>query len=463
MLSDKQKRNFLRMIIVTATSSNHFVSLLNFIDSFASHAQEKHKLIVYNLGLTSQEQAYLASKAADIGFKVRDFAYADHPDWFNVNINAGEYAWKPTIIHEVWQANKNTLLLWMDAGNLIHDNLQKMEEFLLLNHIYAANTYKQSTSLIHPKTLAFLKATAKQQRSAACIGFNTATLFVQNLIADFNKYAHIRECIAPTGSHRGNHGQDQAVFSILFWKVQEIYKFKVCNGYTTDMGFTIHNDVSCHVTALFTRVITDGWRVCLPDCVPPQWIKLLHLPQTESKQIVILTETDVRDIPLPFDTITHQPRACNFVGIFRIPGVTSPRNFALMKALACTLKTVSCNVCSPQDFVRTMPYLRFCLLENNSSPETAEFVRYASAYNVPLFMLQSEPIYLGNDQGVVIPNSRIDFNLICAKLDAFIQTLHLYKPRAAFCQLASPNVYIDKMSKIILAKMDNMQRQITLG
>jgi len=38
-----------------------------------------------------------------------------------------------------------------------------------------------------------------------------------------------RECIAPEGSDRSNHRQDQAVLTILYCKYQEKYKFSDIN------------------------------------------------------------------------------------------------------------------------------------------------------------------------------------------------------------------------------------------
>jgi hypothetical protein len=47
-----------------------------------------------------------------------------------------------------------------------------------------------------------------------------------------------KNCIAPNGSNRQNHRQDQAVFSILFYKYLNTSSFS--NNY---LGYTIHNDV----------------------------------------------------------------------------------------------------------------------------------------------------------------------------------------------------------------------------
>jgi hypothetical protein len=47
-----------------------------------------------------------------------------------------------------------------------------------------------------------------------------------------------RECIAPEGSDRSNHRQDQAVFTILYYKYQEKYNFIDIDYY---IDLKIHN------------------------------------------------------------------------------------------------------------------------------------------------------------------------------------------------------------------------------
>jgi len=54
--------------------------------------------------------------------------------------------------------------------------------------------------------------------NGAFIGFNTLNPGAKQLLNDWAKCAKNKSCIAPTGSSRENHRQDQAVLTILLWE-----------------------------------------------------------------------------------------------------------------------------------------------------------------------------------------------------------------------------------------------------
>ena len=76
------------------------------------------------------------------------------------------------------------------------------------------------------------------------MGFNTNTNFVRDLLIEFYNCSQIKECIAPYGSSRVNHRQDQAVFTILFYKYKYEYNFySPYTYYNKYIGHTIQNDI----------------------------------------------------------------------------------------------------------------------------------------------------------------------------------------------------------------------------
>jgi hypothetical protein len=84
----------------------------------------------------------------------------------------------------------------------------------------------------------------EHNRNAACMGFNTNTNFVRDLLIEFYNCSQIKECIAPYGSSRVNHRQDQAVFTILFYKYKYEYNFySPYTYYNKYIGHTIQNDI----------------------------------------------------------------------------------------------------------------------------------------------------------------------------------------------------------------------------
>jgi hypothetical protein len=234
------------MIIITGASDNHYLSLINMINSFVKY-NEKNYLIVYNLGLTDENWNNLKNKFNNYTFIIyKIFDYSKYPEWFNINIEAGQYAWKPTIIYNTFLEYDNEIILWMDAGNLIKNNLLELEKFITNNFIYSAISSGDIKKWTHPTTITYLKCSCLNMinRNAACLGFNTTVNSVKNFLLEFYNCSQIKECIAPDGSNRNNHRQDQAVFTILFYKYlsQNNIVYNHQNG-SQYIGYTIHNDV----------------------------------------------------------------------------------------------------------------------------------------------------------------------------------------------------------------------------
>ena len=138
----------------------------------------------------------------------------------------------------------------MDAGNLINNNLEPLENFIIQNHVYSAMSSGNIRQWTHPKTIEYLNCSNinEQNRNAACIGFNTKIYFVKSLLTEYYNCAQDKNCIAPEGSSRKNHRQDQSVFTILFYKYLNDKNVKYYNeGYWPNyLGYSIHNDVEPH-------------------------------------------------------------------------------------------------------------------------------------------------------------------------------------------------------------------------
>ena len=229
------------MYIITGASDNHYITLMNMIDSFIRY-NDRHKLIIYNLGVEESKWNHIKEKYNHHDFIFKVFDYSKYPEWFNINIEAGHYAWKPTIIYNTFLEYTDEIVVWMDAGNLINENLQKLESFLIDNYIYSATSSGTIKDWTHPSTIEYLNCTntGNENRNGACMGFNTKIDLVKDFITEFYNCAMDKNCIAPDGSSRRNHRQDQAVFTILFYK----YFSNTNSNY--HLCYSIHNDVEAH-------------------------------------------------------------------------------------------------------------------------------------------------------------------------------------------------------------------------
>ena len=236
------------MIIITGASDNHYLTLINMINSFIKY-NDNHKLIIYNLGLEEIKWNNIKEKYNNQNFIFKIFDYSKYPEWFNINIEAGQYAWKPTIIYNTFLEYKEEIIVWMDAGNLIYENLKKMEQFITENHIYSSISSGDIKKWTHPSTIQYMNCSNvyEENRNGACLGFDTKIDFVKDFIKEFYNCSQDKNCIAPEGSSRKNHRQDQAVFTILYYKYlknegKEIYK----NDWKNHLCYSIHNDIEPH-------------------------------------------------------------------------------------------------------------------------------------------------------------------------------------------------------------------------
>lgn len=244
------------MHLVTGASDNHYKSLINMILSFMKfHKNDPdYAIIVYNLGIEESKWTKLLNIFNRYSNFVSEvFDYSLYPEYVNININAGEYAWKPIIIYDVFNKYKD-VTVWMDAGNVIINRLDNITRLIKRDNIYSGYSGSKGDTInrwTHPKTIEYMGGFADgyditqcQSRNGACVGFNYNTNYVKKFVEEYRKYALIKECIAPEGSSRENHRQDQSIFSIMFYKYYLTHQFNFStdsNDYYVD--YKIQNDV----------------------------------------------------------------------------------------------------------------------------------------------------------------------------------------------------------------------------
>lgn len=204
--------------IVTASSSNHFSSSLQLLRSIEA-ASSKLAVHYWDLGLTRGESAWLREAFPRVC--VRAFPYELFPPHFEVAVDAGQYAWKPAILYMESLSHIGTLL-WLDAGNVVTRIPIRTLNAISRRAYYSPFSSGCVRDWTHPGTIHRLKATdwvcAQRNLNGAIVGFNTSNQSFRSLLRDWFDCAMNRDCIAPPGSNRMNHRQDQAVLSVLAWQ-----------------------------------------------------------------------------------------------------------------------------------------------------------------------------------------------------------------------------------------------------
>src|SRR5262245_24467877 len=124
-----------KLTIVTGASSNHFACLKNLLFSLSMFEGDS-RILVYDLGLDAAELAELAAG----GHEVRKCDYDRYPPHVNLANQRGAYAWKPIIVEGALR-EFGGMLLWLDAGNLIHARLDRVRSVLNTTGFYSPTSW----------------------------------------------------------------------------------------------------------------------------------------------------------------------------------------------------------------------------------------------------------------------------------------------------------------------------------
>src|SRR5262249_3756914 len=216
------------VVVVTAASSNHAGPLRYMLESLR---RLRARVECYDLGLTAAEVDALPRWA---GLLYHRFDYAAYPPHLDVEVNAGEYAWKPVIVAAVIDrlsaAGDSADVLWSDAGSYFEAVDPIAARVRASGGVWARTSSGTMRQWTHPSMFARLGADLRDyadrpNADATLVGFAVGSAapsarkrLYDAVIAPWRAWALDRDCIAPEGSSRRNHRQDQAVLSYLMHK-----------------------------------------------------------------------------------------------------------------------------------------------------------------------------------------------------------------------------------------------------
>jgi hypothetical protein len=204
-----------RIALITAFDDSHFHSGLQLLTSIEDF-NLMIDVYVYNLGLDELQMNSIQEMFPKV--KLVNFDFCKYPDYFNVKLNAGQYAWKATIV-SYFLSKDFEHLLWLDAGDKFIGNLENIQKLIDKYGFFAVPTSNTIKELTHKDSILKLGLNPHEcnqlQLSAAFIGFCLKNQAVAKLIEEWAGYSKREEIIAPPGSDRSNHRQDQSIFNLL--------------------------------------------------------------------------------------------------------------------------------------------------------------------------------------------------------------------------------------------------------
>ncbi|KAF9364866.1 hypothetical protein BGX34_000157 [Mortierella sp. NVP85] len=242
--------------IVTAASSNHFCALESFLYSLSEvmdgleRTEMRPTIVVYNLGGMTEEQTLQMQWLRENQYidEYKDFEYAKYPAFWNISVARGEYGWKAGIIKEVADKHRG-LLLWLDSGNMLAlDFLRYLPGYLAKYGFWSpqsSGTFRQYTHAGLPQFYGDTIDTYADETNCngAALAFDASNDRIYNgLLQEWFSCSLTKECIAPEGSSRSNHRQDQAALTYL---VKRMRFLEQCQFYPEHYGVTVHQDKVC--------------------------------------------------------------------------------------------------------------------------------------------------------------------------------------------------------------------------
>ncbi|HEV8390683.1 MAG TPA: hypothetical protein VGQ35_12620, partial [Dongiaceae bacterium] len=149
--------------------------------------------------------------------------------------------WKPVLIRETMEASQGAVL-WMDAGNLVHERLERVRGVLATTGFYSPTSSGDVERFTHPQVLALLDARPEilkdANRNGAIIGFGRNEVGLE-LSRIWRDCALREEIMHPSDWTKDSWRSDQAILSVLVAQFRRRYGFMLKDGL---LGISYHND-----------------------------------------------------------------------------------------------------------------------------------------------------------------------------------------------------------------------------
>jgi len=214
------------LTIVTATDQIFFESLIQLLENIRYYEKEI-PIVVYNLGIEESQYRTILDKKFN-NLNIKDFDFSSFPKFYSERDKfnrLGQYAWKSAIINKELISSKKQVL-WFDTGNLITKKVTLIRIIVSALGVFSPISAGSIINWTHKDTLNYLNTEKsiykKRNLTGGIVAFDWENQNARNLSKDWKDYCSVEKCIAPKGSNRDNHRQDQSILSILKYKNKKI-------------------------------------------------------------------------------------------------------------------------------------------------------------------------------------------------------------------------------------------------
>ena len=184
------------MMIITGANALYFNSLCNLLDSLVLHGEIDH-IEVWNLGMAEEQYKHLINNYQRF-ITIRVFQFNLYPDFFNIEVNKGEYAWKSICIGESLRFNPQfRLCFWLDASDAIVRHLDFERHLLKRYGFYSPYSSTSTAALTYPSVLDLFDVEGnKPMLSSGVVGWDRYSIF-RSIIRLWESLSYERNFIAP--------------------------------------------------------------------------------------------------------------------------------------------------------------------------------------------------------------------------------------------------------------------------
>jgi hypothetical protein len=223
--------------IITGASFSYFARLKNLVGSILLHDPARI-IVVYDLGLNEEQAAELASWGVVVesieGVHVTKLHGESGEGW-----DRSSYSFKPQVLSHALA--KYRCVLWLDSSFEIHSPLDCLLNYIEANGLllsvnnwlfpsaYAHPASLQHFGVWHPANNVSLHQAVQEQIAASglplevqsgIVGISSSHRHVLDLVVQpWVECARLSQCIAPDGSDKSNHRQDQTVLNAIIFSI----------------------------------------------------------------------------------------------------------------------------------------------------------------------------------------------------------------------------------------------------
>lgn len=215
-----------KVTIVTAADKSHYKSAKQLIESVQKTNKE---VVVYFYDLENKSELNIKDITYD-NFIYRKFDFSNYPSFiskkffseYDNSFKLGHYAWKGVIVNTV--ANEvSGILIWCDAGNVIKKELSLIKKLVNKKKFYSPISSNRVIDWTYPTLIKDLnlpdKFLRKRNLWSCFVCFDLTSKIGRKVAYGWSEWSQKQNLIAPNGSNRFNHRQDQTLITLLYYKL----------------------------------------------------------------------------------------------------------------------------------------------------------------------------------------------------------------------------------------------------